>query len=59
MKILVIEDNDRVAQFIRKGLVEEGHTVDHADNGRDGLFLAATGRLAQWISLAHLAVRTR
>ena len=44
MKILLIEDSDRVAQFVRRGLTEEGHTVDHADNGRDGLFLAATGR---------------
>ena len=43
MKILLVEDNERVAQFIRKGLTEEGHVVDHADNGRDGLFLAATG----------------
>jgi two-component system OmpR family response regulator len=43
MKVLLIEDNDRVAQFVRKGLNEEGHAVDHADNGRDGLFLAATG----------------
>ena len=42
MKILLVEDNDRVAQFVRKGLLEVGHTVDHADNGRDGLFLAAT-----------------
>ena len=43
MKILLVEDNERVSQFIRKGLTEEGHVVDHADNGRDGLFLAATG----------------
>jgi two-component system, OmpR family, response regulator len=43
MKVLLIEDNDRVAQFVRKGLSEEGHIVDYADNGRDGLFLAATG----------------
>ena len=44
MKILLVEDNWRVAQFIGKGLTEAGHTVDQADNGRDGLFLAATGR---------------
>lgn len=44
MKILLVEDNQRVAQFIGKGLSEVGHTVDQADNGRDGLFLAATGR---------------
>ncbi len=42
MKVLLVEDNERVAQFVRKGLVEDGHTVDHADNGRDGLFYAAS-----------------
>jgi two-component system OmpR family response regulator len=30
-----------VANFVLKGLAEAGHTVDHADNGRDGMFLAA------------------
>jgi two-component system, OmpR family, response regulator len=44
VKILLVEDNERVAQFVKKGLTEAGHTVDHADNARDGLFLAATGR---------------
>ncbi|HEX3882080.1 MAG TPA: response regulator transcription factor [Stellaceae bacterium] len=44
MKVLLVEDNERVAQFVSKGLSEEGHAVDHADNGRDGLSLAATGR---------------
>jgi two-component system, OmpR family, response regulator len=44
MKVLLVEDNERVAQFVRKGLGEEGHIVDYADNGRDGLFLAAAGR---------------
>jgi two-component system OmpR family response regulator len=44
MKVLLVEDNGRVAQFVCKGLFEEGHTVDHADNGRDGLYLAATGQ---------------
>jgi two-component system OmpR family response regulator len=40
MKILLIEDNERMAGFLLKGLREQGHTVDHAGNGRDGLFLA-------------------
>lgn len=44
MKVLLIEDNERVAQFVRKGLSEEGYVVDHADNGRDGLYLAATAK---------------
>jgi two-component system OmpR family response regulator len=43
MKLLIVEDNERVAQFLMKGLSEAGHTADHADNGRDGLFLAASG----------------
>ena len=42
MKILLVEDNERVSQFVRKGLGEGGHTADHADNGRDGLFLASS-----------------
>lgn len=42
MRILIIEDDKDVAAFIRKGLTEAGWNVDHADNGRDGLFLAAT-----------------
>jgi two-component system OmpR family response regulator len=41
MKILLVEDNEQVSQFVRKGLQESGHTVDHADNGKDGLFLAS------------------
>src|SRR3979490_3278316 len=42
MKLLFIEDKERVARFVKKGLVEAGHTIDHADNGRDGMFLAAS-----------------
>jgi len=42
MKILLVEDNERVVRFVTKGLNESGHTVDHADNGRDGMFLAAS-----------------
>jgi two-component system OmpR family response regulator len=42
MKILLVEDNERVAGFLVKGLREAGHTVDHAGNGRDGLFLASS-----------------
>jgi two-component system, OmpR family, response regulator len=42
VKLLLVEDNERVSQFVLKGLAEAGHTADHADNGRDGLFLAAS-----------------
>jgi two-component system OmpR family response regulator len=42
MRILVVEDDKDVAAFIVKGLREAGHVVEHSDNGRDGLFLAAS-----------------
>jgi two-component system OmpR family response regulator len=40
MKMLLIEDDDSHAQFIISGLKQAGHTVDHARDGMDGLFLA-------------------
>ncbi len=42
MKVLLIEDNERVTQFVLKGLAESGHTADHTPSGRDGMFLAAS-----------------
>jgi two-component system OmpR family response regulator len=41
VKVLLVEDNERVAQFVLKGLVEAGHGVDHAPTGPEGLELAA------------------
>jgi len=41
MKILVIEDDSDTANYIVKGLTQQGHVVDRAPDGRDGLFLAA------------------
>ena len=40
MKILLVEDDKQTADYIAKGLREHGHVVDHAHNGRDGLYLA-------------------
>ena len=42
MRILVVEDDKDVAGFVGRGLREAGHVVEHADNGRDGLFMAAS-----------------
>jgi len=42
MRILLVEDDAQTAGYISKGLREDGHAVDNADNGRDGLFLATT-----------------
>jgi DNA-binding response OmpR family regulator len=40
MRILVVEDNKKVASFIEKGLREEGYAVDVAHDGVDGLLKA-------------------
>jgi two-component system OmpR family response regulator len=42
MRILVVEDDKDVAGFVVRGLKEAGHVVEHADNGRDGLFMAVS-----------------
>jgi len=42
LKLLLVEDNERVTRFLTKGLRESGHTVDHAATGRDGILLAAS-----------------
>jgi two-component system OmpR family response regulator len=42
MRILLIEDDQKIASFIIKGLKAEGFAVDHAVDGQDGLHLALT-----------------
>ena len=44
MKILVIEDEVRLAAYLQKGLTEEGHVVEVVHNGVDGLHLAIEGQ---------------
>ena len=43
MRILVVEDEPKVASFIRRALEEESYAVDAADNGNDGLDMAQGG----------------
>lgn len=42
MNILLVEDEQGVAGFIKKGLEEEQYSVDHAVNGEEGLALATS-----------------
>jgi len=42
MRILVVEDEKKIADFIKRGLKEEGYAVDSAYDGEQGLFLAKT-----------------
>jgi len=40
MRVLVVEDDAETAAYVARGLKEQGHGVEVAGDGRDGLFLA-------------------
>ncbi|RJQ43800.1 MAG: DNA-binding response regulator [Nitrospiraceae bacterium] len=40
MRLLLVEDDKKIALFIKNGLKQEGFAVDHAQDGQDGLHLA-------------------
>jgi two-component system copper resistance phosphate regulon response regulator CusR len=40
MRILVVEDEIKTAQYLKRGLTENGFVVDTVHNGRDGLSMA-------------------
>ena len=44
MRILVVEDEARLAELLRRGLTEEGHGVDVAGSGEDAL---------DWVAVAE------
>jgi two-component system copper resistance phosphate regulon response regulator CusR len=43
MKLLIVEDEAKLADYLRKGLAEEGYVVEVAGNGVDGLHMAIEG----------------
>jgi two-component system OmpR family response regulator len=43
VRILLVEDDAATAAYIRRGLAEAGHVVDHAPDGQEGLFLGSSG----------------
>ncbi len=42
MRVLLIEDDEKTASFIKKGLKEAGYVVEHAADGEIGLYLGTT-----------------
>jgi two-component system OmpR family response regulator len=42
MRVLLIEDDTKIASFVIKGLKAEGFAVDHAADGENGLHMAMT-----------------
>lgn len=57
MKILVVEDEKKVASFIKKGLEEEYYSVDLAYDGKEGLKFALNGEYDLMILDIMLPVR--
>lgn len=45
IKILIVEDEEKLARFIELELMHEGYEVIKADNGRDGLEIAEKGNI--------------
>ncbi len=43
MRLLVVEDDERAARYLTRGLTESGHVVDHVCDGETGLALAREG----------------
>lgn len=43
MRLLLVEDDKKIASFVVRGLKEEGYVVDHAADGAEGLDLAVAG----------------
>ncbi|WP_419777228.1 response regulator [Malaciobacter marinus] len=41
MKILIIEDDEKIINFLKKGLEEESYTIDYSLNGDEGIYLAS------------------
>lgn len=44
MKLLLVEDEIKTVDYLKRGLSEQGYNVDVAMNGLDGLHLAGTGQ---------------
>jgi len=44
MKILLVEDDEGIADFLKKGLREESYSIDYASNGSEALYLVQINR---------------
>ncbi|MBP9902936.1 MAG: response regulator transcription factor [Verrucomicrobiota bacterium] len=42
MRVLVVEDDKKIASFVVKGLKQSGFAADHAADGEEGLFMASS-----------------
>jgi two-component system, OmpR family, response regulator len=57
MRLLLVEDDPKITQFVTKGLAQAGYSVDHASDGENGLHLALTEKYDTAIIDVMLPVR--
>ena len=61
MRILIVEDEESIAAFLKQGLEEESFAVDVAHDGKTGLALALTGvydlLLLDWMVPGHSGIK--
>jgi len=57
MRILLVEDDERQAEFIQRGLKQEGNCIDHAADGEYGLSLALSAHYDVFIFDIMLPLR--
>lgn len=50
MRILVADDDGKVAEHVRRGLAEAGYAVDVAQDGAEALWLAENTGTTRWSS---------
>jgi len=48
MRVLLVEDDVRIAEFLSRGLIERGYTVDHVCSAEDALDLVSEGSTMPW-----------
>ena len=58
MRVLVVEDETRMSRLLKRGLEEEGHAVDLAADGPEGLWLATENAYAAILALVPRASRS-
>jgi two-component system response regulator QseB len=51
MRLLIVEDEARIAGFLVKGLTARGYDVDHVERGGDALERACTGAVYELMLL--------
>ena len=55
MNVLLVEDDERIIEFVRRGLQAEGYQVDVARHGLDGIRRARSGTQVIILDLLILA----